>query len=205
MAVFWELSTVNHFLSTLDHKWTEKRMWVVFFFLIFIFFLWSQLADCAVQAQYGNSSGKWAHMQLIRKLLSTVLSVHWATVDWSSAWKSKIGGIRLQSPLTCFGTVHITKLVDLFFMLNVQSAVMVTWRQTQAIILQAKVPFTFHVSCHVTVEEDWETNEAEWTNWEGRNKKGSTLSNWWNLSSYIQTYSRLRNKIFDSTRDLEKM
>ena len=39
-------------------------------------------ADYAVQAQCRNLSGKWAHMQFVREHFSTVISTHWATVDW---------------------------------------------------------------------------------------------------------------------------
>ena len=42
----------------------------------------SEWADRAVQAWFGNLSGKRAHMQLIREHLATVISACWATVDW---------------------------------------------------------------------------------------------------------------------------
>ena len=40
----------------------------------------SEWADCAVQALYGNLSGKKAQKQLVREFLSTVVSAHWAIV-----------------------------------------------------------------------------------------------------------------------------
>ena len=177
-----------------------------FFFLIFIFFLWSQswlnvLSRHSMGTHQGNeltcnSSGN-----------SCLQSSQFTEPLWTDPQPERVKLVEFA----CSPLWHVLELCILPNWLTYSSCLMSSqlwWShegQTQAIILQAKVPFTFHVSCHVTVEEDWETNEAEWTNWEGRNKKGSTLGNWWNLSCYIQTYSRLRNKIFDSTRDLEKM
>ena len=38
---------------------------------------------CSCPGKVWESIRKWAHMQLIREHLVTVVSAHWATVDWS--------------------------------------------------------------------------------------------------------------------------
>ena len=63
-----------------------RRCW--FWLYTFIALLWTLKWSLSAQiilsrCWVGTYRGKWAHMQLIRKCSSTVISVLWATLDWS--------------------------------------------------------------------------------------------------------------------------
>ena len=70
----------------------------------------SEWVDRAVQAEYGNPSGKRAHTRFIREHSTTVISARWAPVDWSLAEKGGTGARKLISTYKGAGGKWFLKL-----------------------------------------------------------------------------------------------